>query len=88
MIASPGGQDHSVKIHADAKLYAGLFDGSEATELALDSWRKAYVHLIRGSLTVNGQALSGGDALFLENESNISISEGKNAEVLVFDLSA
>jgi len=88
LVASPGGLDHSVKIHADAKLYAGLFDGAQTAELTLDPRRKAYVHLIRGSLTVNGQVLSGGDALFLENESNLSISEGKNAEVLVFDLSA
>lgn len=88
LVASPNGQDHSVKIHADAKLYAGLFDGSQSAQLALDASRKAYVHLIRGFLTVNGQKLSDGDALFIENESNISIGEGKNAEVLVFDLSA
>ena len=88
LVASPNGQDHSVKIHADAKLYAGLFDGSQSAQLALDTSRKAYAHLIRGSLTVNGQKLFGGDALFIENESNISIGEGKNAEVLIFDLSA
>ena len=87
LIASPDGEDHAVKIHADAKLYAGIFEGSQTAELRLDSRRKAYVHLIRGSLTVNGRALSGGDALLIENESNLSISEGKNAEVLVFDLS-
>ena len=88
LIASQNGQNHSVKIHADANLYSGLFEGTQTAELALDPKRKAYVHLIRGSLKINGQEISGGDALLIDNESKISISEGKNAEVLVFDLSA
>jgi redox-sensitive bicupin YhaK (pirin superfamily) len=88
LIASPHGQGHAVKIHADANLYVGLFEGAQTAELALDPKRKAYVHLIRGLLKINGQALTGGDALLIDHESNISISEGKNAEVLVFDLSA
>jgi len=86
LIASPDGAGHSVKIHADAKLYAGLFDGEESTQLKLDSKRKAYVHLIQGELTVNGIALQGGDALLIDDEEDILLSDGKNAEVLVFDL--
>ena len=88
LIASQNGQNHSVKIHADANLYSGLFEGPQTAELALDPKRKAYVHLIRGSLKINGQEISGGDALLIDNESKLSLSEGKNAEVLVFDLSA
>jgi len=88
LIASPTEQEHSVKLYADAKLYSGLFDGDQKAELALDPKRKAYVHLIRGSLEVNGQALSGGDALFIQDETQLAITNGKNAEVLVFDLSA
>ena len=88
LIASPTEQDNSVKIYADAKLYSGLFDGNQKAELALDSKRKAYVHLIRGSLDVNGQTLHDGDALFIQDETQLTIANGKNAEVLVFDLSA
>ena len=55
LVASPDGRDGSVTIHADASLYAGLFDGAERAELALDPRRKAYVHLVRGGLRVNGQ---------------------------------
>ncbi len=88
IIASPTGNDGAVKIYADAKVYAGLFDGDQSFEQALDPNRKFYVHLIRGSLDVNGQALDGGDALFLQEEDQLVISNGKNAEVLVFDLSA
>lgn len=86
LLASPDGAGHSVSLHADARLYAGLFDGAEHAELQLPPNRKAYVHLISGQLTVNGQPLSGGDALKIENEATLTLSNGQNAEVLVFDL--
>ena len=73
-------------MNADAALYAGLFDGAEQAELDLNPARKAYVHLIRGELTVNGQRLTGGDALRIEHEQHLLLSQGVDAEVLVFDL--
>ena len=88
LVASSDGAQDSVTLHADAKVYAGLFDGSESAELALDPARKGYVHLIRGVLVVNGQRLSSGDAVLLENESRIALANGTDAEVLVFDLAA
>jgi hypothetical protein len=86
LVASPDGADGSVVVHADARMYAGLFDGAEAASLTLDPNRKVYVHLVRGELEVNGQALRGGDAAKLENESTLALGGGKDAEVLVFDL--
>ena len=86
LIASPDGADGSVTIHADASLYAGLFDGGEAATLPLDPARKAYVHVARGTLAVNGQNLRKGDAALLANENNLTLSDGHDAEVLVFDL--
>ena len=87
LIASPDGSGNAVKIHADARVYAGLFDGPQSQRLKLDPLRKAYVHLVKGSLQINGVPLSGGDALLIENESGLLISNGNNAEVLIFDLS-
>ena len=86
LVASPDGAEGSVTIHADAALYAGCFDGAERAERPFLRGRKAYVHLIRGALDVNGQRLETGDALLLENESAIAVSNGRDAEVLVFDL--
>lgn len=88
LVASPDGADGSVLIHADAKLYSGLFDGAESAELALDPSRKAYVQVLRGGVEVNGAKLSTGDAALLEGESRITLAQGANAEVLVFDLEA
>jgi redox-sensitive bicupin YhaK (pirin superfamily) len=88
LVAAPGGHDGAVTLHADARLWAGLFDGAEQAEMALDPARKAYVHLARGQLEVNGQRLNAGDALALQGEAHLSLAHGVDAEVLVFDLAA
>ena len=88
LVAAPEANEHTVKIHADARMYAGLFNGAETAQLALDPARKAYVFLIRGTLQVNGQALQAGDAAMLQSESSLALTQGQDAEVLVFDLAA
>jgi redox-sensitive bicupin YhaK (pirin superfamily) len=88
LVAAPEAAEHTVKIHADARMYAGLFDGAENATLTLNPARKAYVFLVRGALQVNGQALQAGDAAMLQAESSLALSGGQNAEVLVFDLAA
>jgi redox-sensitive bicupin YhaK (pirin superfamily) len=41
---------------------------------------------VRGEVQVNGHALKAGDAAMLDKETQIAISHGVDAEVLVFDL--
>ncbi len=86
LIASPDGQGGSVRIHQQARLWAGLFDGAESAELPLAEGRRAWVHVARGELQVNGERLRAGDAVVLEQESVVKLSDGQAAEVLVFDL--
>jgi redox-sensitive bicupin YhaK (pirin superfamily) len=88
LVASADGAQGSVTIHADAAIYAGLLDGTESSELALKPTRKGYVHLVRGSLTVNGLRVNAGDAVLFEEEvdNRIILTDGDDAEVLVFDL--
>jgi redox-sensitive bicupin YhaK (pirin superfamily) len=88
LVASATGAPGSVTIHADAAMYAGLFDGDEAADLELDPTRKGYVHLVRGTLEVNGQRINAGDAVMFEGEHSIRLTGGIDAEVLVFDLAA
>lgn len=89
LVASNGGVEGSVTIHADAKIYAGLLDADEKASFVLDAKRKAYVHLVRGELDVNGQKLQAGDAALIENQDGqLELAHGKDAEVLVFDLAA
>ena len=88
LVASEQGDDGAVRINADAKVYAGLFDGAEAATLSFDQSRKGYVHVVRGTLDVNGRTLAAGDALLLDGESAVSVANGNDAEVLVFDLAS
>jgi redox-sensitive bicupin YhaK (pirin superfamily) len=86
LIAAPDGEEGAVRIHQDARVYAGLFDGAEEAQLELDPARRVYVHVARGKVEVNGQALDAGDALALHEVAGLSIDKGREAEVLVFDL--
>lgn len=86
LVAAADAREGAVKIHADAKIYAGLFDGDESATLTIASGRRAYIHVARGSVTVNDRALNAGDALKLTEVADIKIAQGIQAEVLVFDL--
>jgi redox-sensitive bicupin YhaK (pirin superfamily) len=88
IVASPDGRDGSVTIHSDASIYAALIDGAEQAALPLQAGRRAYVHVARGALTVNGEALTAGDAAMIVDTTTVTLEQGRDAEVLVFDLGA
>ena len=86
LVASPDGAEGSVTIHQDARVYAGLFDGVERAAPALAPGRKAYLHVVRGSLVANGIPLEAGDALKASGVAEVALEKGEGAEVLLFDL--
>jgi redox-sensitive bicupin YhaK (pirin superfamily) len=86
LIASPDRADGSLLIHQDVRVYASLLDGSEQAHLDLGPGRGAYVHVARGQVTANGVTLGPGDALKLRDVAALELRNGKDAEVLVFDL--
>jgi hypothetical protein len=86
LIASPDGRDGSVSMNQHAFLYAGLFDGAERADLPLAAGRRGYVHVARGAIDVNGRKLHAGDALKLDGATAIELKDGRDAEVLLFDL--
>ena len=92
LVAAPAGYagrgdgPAAVTLNADAAIRAGCFDGAESAELPLDPARRAWVHVARGAVEVNGQALQAGDALGLQGETKLRLAKGQGAEVLVFDL--
>jgi quercetin 2,3-dioxygenase len=86
LIASPDGAEGSVRIHQDARVYAGLFTGAERADLEVAPDRRVFVHVARGAISANGEALNAGDALKLVDVRRLALSQGTDAEVLVFDL--
>ncbi len=86
LVGAPDGADGAVTLHADARIHAGLFDGDESATLALPAGRRTWVHVARGAVSVNGQALQAGDAMGLVDEPQLVLGQGQDSEVLVFDL--
>jgi quercetin 2,3-dioxygenase len=88
LIASPDGSEGSVTIDQDVRLHAALLDGAERATYIVPAGRQAYVHVARGRVEVNGQALVAGDALHMTSAGELRVAEGTAAEVLLFDLPA
>ena len=86
LIASADRADGSLAIHQDVRVYAGLFTGDEHAQLTVQPGRRIYVHVARGSVTANGATLEAGDALRITDGALLTLSDAREAEVLVFDL--
>lgn len=86
LIASPDGREGSVTIHQDAHVYASVLDGKDAVPHRLAPGRRAYVHVARGAVDMNGTQLEGGDGAKITGESQLEFLGAKQAELLLFDL--
>ena len=86
LVASRDGREGSVTVHQDVSLYAGRFSTAEEAKLALSPKRHAWVHVARGSVSVNGKDLGEGDGAAIDDESALHVVAKSSAEVLVFDL--
>src|SRR5690606_10875769 len=87
LIASPDGRDGSVRIQQDATIHAALLEsGDAALTHDLAAGRIGYVHVAQGTLTLNGEPLSAGDAATITDHQQIVLADADGAEVLLFDL--
>ncbi len=87
LVASRDGREGSLLIHQDADVFAALLAAGETVAHALAAGRKAWVHVVRGTVEVNGQSAQTGDGIALENETMLAVTaHADGSEVLVFDL--
>jgi hypothetical protein len=86
LVASPGGADGSLTIHQDAWVFAALLDGADALTYALPEGHNAYVHVARGTVALNGETLAAGDGAKIAAETELRFAEGRQAELLLFDM--
>jgi redox-sensitive bicupin YhaK (pirin superfamily) len=86
LVVSPDGVQGSVVIHQQAWVYALLLDSGERVAHSLPPGHLAYVHVARGALVVNGQALGSGDGLKVTAEAELTFEQGRGAEVLLFQM--
>ncbi|MCB6183148.1 pirin family protein [Leeia sp. TBRC 13508] len=85
-IISPEGENGSLSVYQDAKVLAGLFDGDESATYQPEGDRHVYIHVAQGEVTVNGNRMVEGDGARLRHAEVVELSQGKGAEVLLFDL--
>jgi hypothetical protein len=86
LLASPDGQDGSVTIHQDARLYVALLQEHEEVAYLLPAGRRGYIHLARGKLKLNGLDLDAGDGAKIWDENINILSTAAGSEALLFDL--
>ena len=87
LIISPDGRNGSLSVYQDVEVFAGLLDGNEAAQIDVGQDRRyAYVHVVRGSVNLNGTALHEGDGARIRGERELKFSKGNRAEMLVFSL--
>ncbi len=88
LIGSRDGRDGSLTIHRDVDLYVARLNGSETARHELRSDRIAWAQVARGEVELNGERLSTGDGAAIQDEASIELTNGRNAEVLLFDMAA
>ena len=86
LIAAPGGEDGSVTIHQDAKLYVSLLNPEQEVSHQLGNGRHAWLQVAKGAVELNGNRLTQGDGAAISNEQKLGIKGLENAEILLFDL--
>jgi redox-sensitive bicupin YhaK (pirin superfamily) len=88
LLASPNGADGSLGIQQDARVYAVTLDAGHQVQHELGSGRQAWVQVVRGEVSVNGNQLCAGDAAAATAENRLQLTASTNAELLLFDVAA
>lgn len=86
LIASPEGNNGSLRIRQDACLYQLLLQAEQSASHSLESGRTIYVHVISGVINVNGERLIEGDGARVKAVDVVEFIGAENSEALVFDL--
>jgi len=86
LIASRGGREGSLSIHQDADVYAVRLSAGDTLTHGFEERRQAWVQLISGELTVNGERLDEGDGAAITGEDRLQLAASRDAHFLLFDL--
>jgi quercetin 2,3-dioxygenase len=86
LVASSTGEDGSLRIQQDARLYTGFFNAAERAEFEVAKGRRAYAHVASGSIAVNETRLNAGDGVKITKPGRFALQNGRDADILMFDL--
>ncbi len=86
LLVSQDGRDGSISANSDVLLYGAVVDRSQQLSYEVKSNRVVYVHVAKGSVSINGESLGAGDGITIEGELAVKLLGTNEAEVLLFDL--
>jgi redox-sensitive bicupin YhaK (pirin superfamily) len=86
LIASPHGQNGSLTVQQDARVFATVVDKGESVTHRFAPGRKGWVQVARGRVRLNDVELRAGDGAALSDEPAVTIAGQEPSEVLLFDL--
>ncbi|MDX1962896.1 MAG: pirin family protein [Pirellulales bacterium] len=86
LVASADGRAGSILIHQDADLWIGKLNTGQEVFHSLNESRHLWLHVATGEITVNGQMLAAGDALYGAGPARLSLTCVQPAQALLFDL--
>ena len=86
LVAAPDGQDDTVAVHQDARLFVANLEPGERVVHEIERGRGLWLQLARGIVTVNGTEMREGDGAAVEDEPAIAVAADTDAEFLLFDL--
>ncbi len=86
LIASHNRRQGSLLIHQDVDLYATVLDAGKTLEYTTRTGRSLYFQIARGNVQVNGTQLETGDAIAMDDLTNVEIVSQTDAEIVLFDL--
>ena len=86
VVASPDGRDGSLSIHQDASIFLSKLESGHSIRHTIPSGRHAWLQVLRGSVTLNGDTLETSDGAAISDETELNITANSDAEVMLFDL--
>jgi len=86
LIVSPDGQDDSLHIHQQVKIYASVLEPGNEIQHEVAGDRHAWIQVIHGRVELNGEELGRGDGAAVSHERRLNLLGLDAAEVLLFDL--
>ena len=86
LVGSRDGRDGSLTIHQDVSLLATLVDAGTELDYAFDGPRRGFLQVVRGSVDIDADTLSAGDAAAMQNHASLVLKAREEAELLLFDM--
>ena len=86
LVGSRDGRDGSLTIHQDVNLLSTELEQGHELDYAFNGRRRGFMQVVRGTVEVDGNQVSAGDAVATQDQDAISVRAVEDSELLLFDM--